>query len=392
METCYYVARDADEAKAIAARQKADVAVLEVKSKPDEVIWDKGLGFWSASLPTAAGVKTSLRLHAIMREIKPTSDNGGVVFFAEFSDYTRQNVQRQYIVGVDDQGQTHQPALTNGTYDYIPFEGDVTAPDWARRFRVFFGLRSCTGVIAFDDFDRMECDEGAAPPPEPETVVEEGQPKPLIDPRTVDFFPIDLSKHVNRPLRDEKADDGKGGWTDQGAGADMNNLTPGKKEFQSVPFDLLEPNTCVVLQALKCRPQSKELPTKVTIDVGRKADVLYFLHDTAWCGEDQEVFRYVINYEDNTSVTIPIVGGTHIWDWAAGHQAKFTRKVIGMRPSVAETFGGGAVFSQVNVYMLEWLNPQPDKVIKSVDFQTADTSVPILLGITGGKNRDGRNK
>jgi hypothetical protein len=187
-----------------------------------------------------------------------------------------------------------------------------------------------------------------------------------------------------------KVDDGKGGWTDQGPGADMNNLTPGKKEYQGVPFDLLQPNTCVVLKALQCRPQNKDLPAKVTIDVGRKADVLYFLHDTAWCIEDAEVFRYVIHYDDNTELKLPIIGGQHIWDWTAGHQAKFTKKFQGVRPSVAQTLGGGAVFPQVNVYMLEWLNPNPNKAIKSVEFISGDCSVPILLGITCGRTRSGK--
>jgi parallel beta-helix repeat protein len=392
MDTCYWVARNADEIKAIAQRQTDpdDVAVLEVKNAPDKAIWDQGLGFWSASLPTAGGAKVDLRLHAILRDVKATANGGGLVFFAEWSDYTRAKVERHYLVGLDDRNKVHQEKLVSGTYDYTAIEGQVVAPDWARRFRVFFGLRSCTGIAAFDDFDRMEVDEGVAPPHQPEAEVQEAQPKPLVDARTLEFFTVDLSKHVNRSLRDEKADDGEGGWTDQGPGADMNNLTPGKKEYQGVPFDLLQPNTCVVLKALQCRPQSKDLPAKVTIDVGRKADVLYFLHDTAWCIEDAEVFRYVIHYDDNMELKLPIIGGQHIWDWTAGYQAKFTKKLQGMRPSVAQTLGGGAVFPQVNVYMLEWLNPNPNKAIKSVEFISDDCSVPILLGITGGKTRSGK--
>jgi len=115
--------------------------------------------------------------------------------------------------------------------------------------------------------------------------------------------------------------------------------------------------------------------------------VVYFLHDCAWTSEDVEHFRYLVRYDDGAEELIRIVGGVHIWDWSLGHQAKFTKKLDGMRPSIAATFGGGAVFPQVNVYLLEWLNPHPGKTIREIEFVTADQGVPILLGITLGVKR-----
>ncbi|MDY0171007.1 MAG: hypothetical protein RBS80_30990 [Thermoguttaceae bacterium] len=58
-----------------------------------------------------------------------------------------------------------------------------------------------------------------------------------------------------------------------------------------------------------------------------------------------------------------------------------------MRPSVAEMMGGGLVFPQVNVYMLEWLNPHPEEEIAAIDFVSAGKGVPILLGITTGTRK-----
>jgi hypothetical protein len=177
-----------------------------------------------------------------------------------------------------------------------------------------------------------------------------------------------------------------GGWSDQGAGCDMAGLPPGRKEYHGIPFEILkEPHNIVVL-GTPWRPQSK-LPEKVAIKVGRKADVVYFLHDSAYTADNPENFRYVMHYADGATEAIPIHGGTHIWDWAAGSQARFTRKTPGMRPSVAALLGGGLVFPEVNLYMLEWPNPHPEKEMVAIDFIGARTGVPILLGITVGTKK-----
>ena len=62
-----------------------------------------------------------------------------------------------------------------------------------------------------------------------------------------------------------------------------------------------------------------------------------------------------------------------------------SKRGAGLHPHlIAATLGGGTVFPQVNVYLLEWVNPQPGKQIAATDFIGADKAVPTLLGITGG--------
>jgi len=387
-EPHFWVAADAADMRAIQQRHPAPDSgtILEVRSLPDQVISSRGVGFWSVSLPTTSGAVMHVRMQARLRDVQATAPGGGLLVFAEWSDATRRQVQREWLAGRDETGQAHATERITGTHDFAPIEGTVTAPPWARRFRLFFGLRDCTGAAAFDDIDRMEVEPCQAPAAIAAPEAPEAQPRPLRDPATLDFSIVDLSGVVNRPLRDEKAGDGQGGWTDQGAAADMNNLTPGRKEFQGVPFEILHPNSIVVLRS-PARPQSSTLPERVTIPVDRRADVLYFLHDCAWTTEKTEHYRFLVKYADATSVTIPIVGGVHVFDWAAGHQAKFLTKTDGMRPSVAATFGGGATFAQVNVYLLEWLNPEPDKTIAAIEFIASGRGVPILLGVTIGRRR-----
>jgi len=191
----YLVSASAEEDRKIKERQKGqgDSAVLEVASKPGKAISERGLGCWSVSLPSAPGSVIDLRLHAQAREIKPAAAGGGVVVFVEWSDYTRRCVQREYLVGRDEQGQDHMRDKVGGTYDYAPIAGAVTAPDWARRFRLFFGLRSCSGVVLFDEIDTVRARPGE-PAPLPEESVEAVQPKPLVDPAALEFYSVDLSK------------------------------------------------------------------------------------------------------------------------------------------------------------------------------------------------------
>jgi hypothetical protein len=51
------------------------------------------------------------------------------------------------------------------------------------------------------------------------------------------YVPIEMSRFFNRALVDEVANDGKGGWTDQG-GNDMSGLPTGSQVLDGVPYQL----------------------------------------------------------------------------------------------------------------------------------------------------------
>jgi hypothetical protein len=238
--------------------------------------------------------------------------------------------------------------------------------------------------VAFDDVDRVNTRPGEKPT-ELKVAQNKKKERPLVDPKPLDFFTIDLAPFVNRSLRDDQPDDGQGGWTDQGGGCDMRSYTPGEKKYHGVPFVVLAPKSVVVLKS-KHRPQS-ELPQKVSIPVGKKAQALYFLHDCAWC-EAVEHFRYVVNYPDGSKREIPVVGEETIFDWGLGDHVEFNQKIPGLKAAVAETIGGNVKYPKLSVYTLEWLNPTPEKEIESIDFVSANNGVPILFAITGAKTRE----
>lgn len=99
---------------------------------------------------------------------------------------------------------------------------------------------------------------------------------------TTKILQIDLRSFANRGFEDRIADDGKGGWTDQGENS-LIGVPWGTRNFAGVPFTIIRfdenfDKTCIVLKS----PHIKNVPEKVTgIPVDSKAHMLYFLSATA---------------------------------------------------------------------------------------------------------------
>ena len=166
---------------------------------------------------------------------------------------------------------------------------------------LFMGILPCKGELGFADIDiKTE----SAPPPAVAAPQDALPPRlPLERIKTTEI--IDLSKLVNRGLADQEANDGKGGWSDQGPDADMRRLKTGKVIYGGVRFEIgAEPNCCVVLKS--SNRTAGNLPEKVTIPVGKKLDTLFFLHAAAWTQQGGDLnFNYVIHYKDHKDVDAP---------------------------------------------------------------------------------------
>lgn len=201
-------------------------------------------------------------------------------------------------------------------------------------------------------------------------------------PKNLTYKMIDISKFVNRSFKDEKEDDGKGGWTDQGPDCDLRNFPVDKDVFISdgVPFKIEKPNSCIVLSS-RFRPESK-LPEKVEIPVNDKFEYLFFLQSSAWTSKAHHA-SYIINYQDGSKYEIKLIGGVNLRDWASSSPEE---------PFLFETDtitkcawkGKGKRFPTVSVYKMAWKNPFPDREIKSITFLSKNKGVPILIAITGG--------
>jgi parallel beta-helix repeat protein len=203
-------------------------------------------------------------------------------------------------------------------------------------------------------------------------------------PTDLAYFQVELSKLANRAFADEKADDGQGGWSDQGPTTDLGMFPTGDQNFSGVPFKVLSPRGCLVLKS-GYRPQSKDLPSRVVIPIHRKAEVLYFLHSGAWLGGGKHEWSYIIHRGDGTSETIKVVGGDNIRDWSAPNPDLPFDREFPTTTQVAWT-GRNQTFEKVSVYMMGWLNANAAwcDVTEVEMVGSEEGGVPILIAITGG--------
>ncbi len=183
------------------------------------------------------------------------------------------------------------------------------------------------------------------------------------------FVALNIGAAANRALTDDVENDGKGGWTDQGAN-DLRTFRPGRHTFVGVPFTVID--RAIVLRG-KERPGFPLTSGPITVD--RKLDRIYFLHTAAWQAKfRQPIAEVVVTYADGRTTTVPVRYGIEVNDWWGATEPLAAR--VAWRGNNAQT--------EVGLYLMRWKDPRPDTVIRSIEFRSTDSgSVPILLAATG---------
>ncbi len=194
---------------------------------------------------------------------------------------------------------------------------------------------------------------------------------PLYPANAARLRPLDLRKFCNRGFIDSRPGDGKGGWTDQGADNSLVGVPWGVQLFRGIPCDVIrwdenEDRTCIVLRS---KNQSGPLPGAVTgIPVDAPVKALYFFHAAAWADEGKTALTYRVHYADGSTAAIPVRCGEGIWDW----WLRSGRENIAWRNSADRGF-----------YLWRWVNPQPEKEVRSLAIESAEnTVVALVVGIT----------
>lgn len=186
------------------------------------------------------------------------------------------------------------------------------------------------------------------------------------------FRSYPLAGFGNRGLRDEVADDGQGGWTDQGSN-DLSCFTPGKIHAQGIPFVIGD--KVIVLKG-EARPAFPPASPLIDLD-GVQAERLGFVHTLAWnAAFRQTVFVYELNYADGQVVEIPVRYGMEANDWWGENE-----------PLVARiAWQGHNSEHAVALQHMQWQNPRPEVPLKSLRARSLETpSVPVILGLTALK-------
>ena len=222
-----------------------------------------------------------------------------------------------------------------------------------------------------------------------------------VDKTQYDYFSVDLKPNANMGYYDRVANDGKGGWTDEGdndmrfflinhvgkaGGVESGMETeaepfPSQVTFAGRPFTLTDPrktdNHSII--SLRGGEHGAKLPSEVKgIQIAKKADKLWFLQSAAWTPKDpnEVVAKYLVHYADGSEVAFPIRFAIEVGDY-------YSPKPIG-GSAIAWT-GRNLVHSPVGIYCAEWTNPCPEKIITTVDVIGNLTPTEfVVLAISGG--------
>ncbi|WP_237724750.1 beta-N-acetylhexosaminidase [Deinococcus alpinitundrae] len=179
---------------------------------------------------------------------------------------------------------------------------------------------------------------------------------------------VDLSKLVTRPLSDPD----EKGWIHKGPAIDLSKLPTGTVKIGAYRFAI---GGAVMLKG--SRGAASDLPTQATVELNQKADRLAFLHTTGWTTPKTRdtVGRYEIVYADGSKVVQPLDYGRHIRAWTELTPSSMVQ-APGWRGKTADGL-------DVNLGVLDWVNPKPGQVIKSVTLISEGKEAnPALIGLT----------
>ena len=212
-------------------------------------------------------------------------------------------------------------------------------------------------------------------------------------PKGLFFTPLDISKYLDRTLKDEVADDGLGSWNDQG----MKQYLPMKFSHPvawigKVPYDVKQSGPCAV--TLKSEHRTFGV-SNIVIAVNRKIDTVNWLYSSAWTSKGKLHYTVNLHYADGTTATVEGRGGVNVSD-CFKPDVDFSEEVDTLT-TVRQWKLGGTVFPVANVFSTSWANPYPKKVVKSIEFVRGERRCAVvgIFAVTVGhldNEYDGKSK
>ncbi len=190
------------------------------------------------------------------------------------------------IVKTNEKPSYHGAKIDTGTFDWREYSFTVNIPQEVQQVRLALGFQNACGKISFRKLRLEIADEM-----------------------------IDLSQVVNMGYRDEIAEDGKGGWSDQGPENDAGNFDYKKTSYGNVPFELLDParnngKSVLVLKSLKF-PAG---PEAVEVKVSGNGKYLYLLHTLCYGNTGKAGIMEIIGKGGEKEV-FELIDGTDVADW-----------------------------------------------------------------------------
>ncbi len=265
------------------------------------------------------------------------------------------------------------------TFIEVPIES-LTQPTWGKAVpgvfkdsrQIHFAPLVTDGDFEMDlDDVEFVVDTARAFPYEIVPFIEPVPELPLdqLKQKKIAYTPVPIAPVANRSFRDDKAGDGKGGWTDQGPNS-VYDFPTGAQAFQGIPFQISADGEKQVLVLRGKRDRS--LPDKATVHVGAKGAAVYFLHANAW--GDLVNGTYEVRYVDGSSQKIPLRNKIEIFDFWSPDDSSYAR---------AGWTGKNPVKDRVGLTLFAWKNPKPGVEIEDIVATTpGDGAYLMLAGVT----------
>ncbi len=162
----------------------------------------------------------------------------------------------------------------------------------------------------------------------------------------------------------------------------FSQLTPGLQKFGQSDFDV-RGIAMLRSQTTDLWPIRHPLPEKIEgIQVAEKAGAIRLLHGAGFVSDPHGtvIAEIVVNYEDGTTESIPISSGEHVRDWflsMTGKRSVSDGELVWVQASPEVNA------REIGVYELKWSNPNPEKVIESLDYASKmQKGASFLLGVT----------
>ncbi len=230
-----------------------------------------------------------------------------------------------------------------GNYDWCGFENIIYIPDDADKIRLFLGFQNGCGNMGIRSL-KIE----------------------------ILASPLDLSPYANMNWTDDHADDGKGGWSDQGSGMDgeafILPLSKGKI-FAGVPFSIRRKDKSIIcMKSNRIKNGLQEF--EITFASPCEAKYLYLLHCLCWAPQEKlEAGKILIEYKDGKEETITLKAGEDVGDW--WNSKELPNGAIGLRARARDGEWRG-------LYVSKFALKNQNSEIKTIRFEAGN---PDLLWI-----------
>jgi hypothetical protein len=179
---------------------------------------------------------------------------------------------------------------------------------------------------------------------------------------------VNLQPYTNQKLKESRGNEGN----------NLVDLKQGEQTLEGVKFKIGEGLIQLSSTNLPDKPKKVE-----DIEVGATFSKLHILHATHWAAEKDAIIGYfTVNYEDNGTLTIPIVYGKDTLDWwyqeddKGPSRAKVAWKGINDDAKNSDR--------KIRLYATIWKNPEPARKVKSIDFGSTNytEAAPFCVAIT----------